>query len=185
MTTKLAILTSGNQSLLHDLLDATRIKALDAEIAVVVADEAAAAGLSRLEKAGVPVQLCRPADDSLTPLLKPYKADFVVLADWPHALSDAFLQHFRYRLIDLYWGLPGQPDGVEEIVAAFQRGELRETGVTVYFVAEHEAIGPTILSEPVMMYKQDKPETLARRMEQAESRALVHALQRLTEGDEE
>ena len=186
MPTKLAVLfADGGHSILQDLLDATRMKALDAEIAVVVADAADAVGLSRLKKAGVPVHVHPPAaDDEFVRTLQRHKPSFIVLAAWPHALGDALLTAFPYRILDVAPGLPDQPTDVAEIFAAFQRGDLRETGVTAYFVTDDETIGPTILSMPVMLYGRDELENFERRVQQVEPQVVVRALQRLTEGDE-
>ena len=181
MTTKLAILVSdGGDAILQDLLDATRINALDAEIVIVVAD-AELPVLRRAEKANVPVHLPAP-NAELSPTLERHKPSLVVLAAWPHAL-DNVLRTFPYRVIDVRPGLPKQPIDTEEIFASFQRGEITETGLTVYFVAEDDTIGSTILSVPVMLYKQDALENFERRVRQVEPHAVIRALQRLTEGD--
>ena len=183
MTTKLAILVSnGGDSMLQNLLDAVRIGAVAAEIVTVIAD-AELPVLHRAEKANVPVHVLAPdAEPSST--LKRHKPTLIVLAAWPHDLGE-LLAAFPHRIIDIVPGLPQQPTEVDKLFAAFQRGEINETGLTAYFVDEDDTIGSTILSMPVMLYKRDALENFERRVRQVEPHVMVRALQRLTEGDGE
>ena len=54
MTVRLAVLISGNGSNLQAILDAIRMRVLDAQVVVVVSNRKAALGLERAAKAGVP-----------------------------------------------------------------------------------------------------------------------------------
>jgi formyltetrahydrofolate-dependent phosphoribosylglycinamide formyltransferase len=187
---KLAVLISDNGSKLQTLIDAIRMRALDAQIVVVVADQEAAPGLQRAEKAGIPTRYHLPEqyrDADLAQLLREYKPDWVVLAGWMHMFSDAFFGHFPYRIVNLHPALPGQFPGAhatEEAWAAFQRGEIKKTGVTVRLVADEQVnSGPVIASEDVPIYPTDTLETLTQRIHQTEHGLLVNALRRLIEGD--
>jgi formyltetrahydrofolate-dependent phosphoribosylglycinamide formyltransferase len=182
------------------LIDAIRARALDAEIVVVVANRKDAFGLQRAGKAGLatryhPLKPYRDAgqarseyDADLAQLLKAYQPDWVVLAGWMHLLSDAFLRHFPYRVINLHPALPGQFPGAHAIpaaLAAFQKGEIKETGVMVHLVPDEQVDnGPVLASERVPIYAHDTLETLTNRIHQAEYGLLIQALRRLTEGDE-
>ncbi len=201
MSTRLAVLISGAGSNLQALLDATRRELLDAQIVVVASNRKAAQGLARAEKAGVPT-LYHPLkpyrdagktrhdyDADLARLLAEYQPDWVVLAGWMHIFSDAFLRHFPYRVINLHPALPGQFPGataIEDAFAAFQRGEIKKTGVMVHLVPDEGVdSGPVIASEDVSVYPHDTLETLTNRMHQNEHRLLIQALHRLTVGDED
>jgi formyltetrahydrofolate-dependent phosphoribosylglycinamide formyltransferase len=201
MPARLAVLISGNGSNLQALIDAVRYKTLAAEIVVVVSNRKDAYGLQRAEKARIPTHYhpLKPYRDAgkdraeydadLARLLLEYKPDWVVLAGWMHILSDAFLRHFPYRVVNLHPALPGQFPGanaIEEALAAYKRGEIKKTGVMVHLVPD-EAVdsGPVIASEEVTIYPHDTLATLTSRMHQTEHRLLIQALGRLIEGDEE
>lgn len=200
MTTRLAVLISGNGSNLQAILDAIRMGVLDAEVVLVVANRKSAFGLERAAKAGVPTQvhLLKPYRDAersreeydadLAQFVRSAKPDYVVLAGWMHILSNAFLRHFPYRVVNLHPALPGQFPGahaIEEAFAAFQRGEIKQTGVMVHLVPDEQVDrGPVILSAEVPIYASDTLEMLENRIHQTEHKILVQALGRLIEGDE-
>jgi formyltetrahydrofolate-dependent phosphoribosylglycinamide formyltransferase len=201
MTANLVVLISGNGSNLQALIDAIRMRALDATIACVVSNRKAAFGLARAEKAGIPTRYfpLKPYldvgrtraeyDADLAALVAAYKPDWVVLAGWMHILSAAFVGRFPYRVVNLHPALPGKFPGahaIEEAFAAFQRGEIKQTGCMVHLVPD-EAVdaGPVIGTAEVPIYRTDTLEMLANRMHQAEHKLLVQSLQRLTIGDED
>lgn len=199
MTARLAVLISGNGSNLQALIDAIRYRALDAEIVVVVSNRKDAFGLQRATKAGIPTRYhpLKPYRDAgkerqaydadLARLLDEYRPDWVVLAGWMHILSDAFLRHFPYRVVNLHPALPGQFPGanaVAEALAAFQAGAIKKTGAMVHLVPDEQVdAGPVIASEEVPIYAHDTVETLANRIHQTEHGLLVQGLRRLIEGD--
>lgn len=199
-TTKLAVLISGNGSNLQALIDAIRYRVLDAEIAVVVSNRANAYGLERARKANIPTHLHllkpyrdagrsrREYDADLAVLLQDYRPEWVILAGWMHILSSDFLTHFPYRVINLHPALPGKFPGAhapEEALAAFQRGEIKGTGVMVHLVPDERVdAGPVLGTQDVPMYPSDTLESLTNRLHQAEHQLLVATLLRLIEGDE-
>lgn len=200
MTTRLAILISGNGSNLQALIDAVRHRQLNAEIVVVVSNRKDAYGLQRAAKAGIPtlyhnLKAYQEAgkdratyDVDLAALLRPYRPDWVVLAGWMHLLSQAFLQHFPYRVINLHPALPGQFPGTDAIGRAFQayqQGEIKKTGIMVHLVPDEGVDnGPILETKEVLFYPGDTLEQVEQRIHQAEHQLLVGALYRLIEGDE-
>ncbi len=114
---------------------------------------------------------------------------WVVLAGWMLILSADFLDHFSYRVINLHPALPGKFPGthaIEQAFEAYQKGEIKETGLMVHLVPDEQVdAGPVLERVTVPIYPSDALETLERRMHQAEHRALVQALLRVIEGDED
>ncbi len=201
MTTRIVVLISGNGSNLQALIDAIHYRALTAEIVAVVANRKEAFGLQRAAKAAIPTHYfpLKPYRDAarsrqeydadLATLLKPYRPDWIVLAGWMHIFSNAFLQAFPYRVINLHPALPGQFPGTDAIArafAAYQAGTIKKTGVMVHLVPDEQVDrGPVLASEEVLIYPSDTLEMLEKRVHQAEHSVLVAALRRVIEGDDE
>ncbi len=200
MPTRLAVLISGNGSNLQAIIDAIRMRMLDAEIVVVVSNRKEAYGLQRAAKAGIPtryhpLQPYRAAgqertdyDAALADIVAAYKPDWIVLAGWLHILSDAFLQRFPYRVINLHPALPGQFPGINAIQRAFeayQAGKIKKTGIMVHLVPDEQVdSGPILATQEVLIYPSDTLENLEKRIHQAEHQILLAAIYRLIEGDE-
>lgn len=200
MTARLVVLISGNGSNLQAILDAIRMKALDAQVVAVITNRKDAFGLERAARAGVPTRYHplkpytdaeRPRSDydaDLAAIVRTFQPDLVVLAGWMHILGEEFLRHFGWRVVNLHPALPGTFPGahaMEDALAAFARGEIKKTGVMVHLVPD-EAVdaGPVIESAEVPIYPQDTLETLRKRMQPVEHRALILALRRLIDGDD-
>ncbi len=203
MQTRLALLISENDSNLQAILDAIRLRVLEAEVAVVVSDQQKVLGLERATKAGIPtaLHLLPPTtaggrthseyDADLAAMLKGYQPDFVVLAGWRESLSDAFLRHFPYRVVKSRPALPGKflgPNTVANALAAFERGEIKKSGATVFLLSDRvssKQVDAALLlgTQEVPIYAHDSEESLARRIQQAEQLLLVKALDRLICGD--
>lgn len=200
MPSRLVVLISGNGSNLQAILDAIRLRVLDAEVVAVISNRKDAFGLQRAEKARVPTRYFplkssedgnsrREYDAALAALVAEYEPDFVVLAGWMLILSDAFLDEFPWRVVNLHPGLPGAFPGanaIEAALEAYKRGEIKKTGVMVHLVPDEGVdSGPVIESEEVAISPMDTLESLRSRMRQVEHRLLILALRRLISGDDE
>ena len=196
---RLGVLISGYGSNLQALIDACRQGELPGvEIAIVVSNRKAAYGLERARRAGIPA-VCHPLSDyrekdlsreqydaDLARILQGYEVDWVVLAGWMHVLSNAFLQHFPGRVLNLHPALPGTFPGTDAIRRAYEaaaRGEIDRTGVMVHLVPD-EAVdaGPVILQEAVPIRPGESLEELEARMHAVEHRLLVEAVRRVALG---
>jgi formyltetrahydrofolate-dependent phosphoribosylglycinamide formyltransferase len=200
MTSKIAVLISGNGSNLQAIIDAIRDRILPAEIVVVVSNKADAYGLERAERVGIPTRVHslkpyknagrsrREYDADLATLLKEFRPDWVVLAGWMLLLSSDFLDRYSYRVINLHPALPGAFPGthaIERAFAAYQAGEIKETGIMVHLVPDEQVdAGPVLEKMTVPIYSSDTVETLETRMHHAEHQVLIRALLRVIEGDE-
>lgn len=201
MTARLAVLISGNGSNLQAILDSIRMRVLDAQVVVVVSNRKAAFGLERAAKAGIPTHYhplkpYRDADRTraeydhdLAQIVKKYTPDYVILAGWMHIFTNSFLDQFPYRVVNLHPALPGKFPGahaIEEAFSAFQRGEIKGTGVMVHLVPDEQVDrGPVLLTNDVPILPTDTLETLETRIQQTEHRTLVQAIARLIQGDED
>ena len=199
MPTKLAVLISGSGSNLQAIIDAIRLKVLDAEIVVVVSNRKKAYGLERAQKANIPTRYhpLKPYrepgrsreeyDTDLAIMLQEYQPDWIILVGWMHLFSQPFLDHFSYRVINLHPALPGKFPGanaIEEAFEAFQQGKIKQTGVMVHLVPDERVdAGPVLGTQEVIIYPRDTLESLTRRIQQTEHTLLVSTLDRLIQGD--
>ncbi|MBX3001985.1 MAG: phosphoribosylglycinamide formyltransferase [Caldilineaceae bacterium] len=195
MTATLAVLISGNGSNLQAIIDAIAGGRLDARIAVVVSNRKDAFGLIRAERAGIPTRYhpLKPYrdqgkgrceyDGDLAALLAEFRPDWIVLAGWMHIFSNAFLDHFPHRVVNLHPALPGQFPGaraIEDALAAFHRGEIRETGVMVHLVPDERVDeGPVLATRTIPIRADDTLERLSTRIHAVEHVLLVETLQGL------
>jgi formyltetrahydrofolate-dependent phosphoribosylglycinamide formyltransferase len=192
--TRIAVLISGFGSNLQAIIDAVSAGKLPGiEIAVVVSNRRAAYGLQRASKAGIPTEYLplkpyrtpgksrRGYDADLARLLcDRYAVEWVVQAGWMHLFSNAFLQHYPSRVVNLHPALPGLFAGTHAIERAwesYQRGEIEHTGVMVHLVPDEGVDdGPVVACVTVPIQPDDSLETLEARVHDTEHRLLIEAL---------
>jgi formyltetrahydrofolate-dependent phosphoribosylglycinamide formyltransferase len=191
LAARLVVLVSGHGSNLQAILEACASGALPAQVVAIISDRRAAYGLERARLAGVPAlyhpkpkdQDRRLYDASLAELAAGYQPDWVVLAGWMRLLSSAFLERFPRRVVNLHPALPGAFPGVEAIeraFAAYQRGEITQTGVMVHLVPDEGVdCGPVLGQEVAPIHPDDTLETLAARVHAVEHRLLVATLKQI------
>lgn len=193
---RIAILISGfgsNQQAIMDAVESGQLPGV--EVALVVSNRRDAYGIKRAVKNGVPVvyfplapytQAGRPREEydaDLARIVQAFDVEWVVMAGWMHVWSDAFLQCFPSRVVNLHPALPGTfpgTHGIEEAYAAYQRGEVMHTGVMVHLVPDPAVdAGPIIAQEVVPIHPDDSLEDLEARIHALEHRLLVGALRAL------
>ena len=194
MTAKLVVLISGNGSNLQAILDACSLAGagrLPAEVVAVISNKPSAYGLERARAAGVPALVASrrkdqertAADAALADLVAGYAPDWVVLAGWLRVLSNAFLQRFPGRVVNLHPALPGAFPGlhaIERAYSAAQAGQIDCTGVMVHLVPDEGVdVGPVLAQQTVPILPDDTLESLEARIHAVEHRLLVDTLKRL------
>jgi len=189
---RLVVLASGNGTNLQAILNACAGGSLNAEVVAVVSDRKNADALQRAMEASIPA-LYRPwsvyqkagklrttYDLDLAALVNLYNPDLIVLAGWVPLLTMSFLEHFPEMVINLHPALPGTFSGAHAIaraLEAYQRGEIKHTGVMVYFVSDEGMDhGSVIATERVPIFPDDTLETLEARVHETEHRGYVEAI---------
>lgn len=185
---KLVVLISGNGSNLQAILDACAEGRLPAQVRAVISNKPDAFGLERARRAGVAAivrskpqaQDRRQYDAELAELVASYEPDWIILAGWMRLLSSAFLNRFPGRVVNLHPALPGAfpgTHGIERAFEAYQRGEIKHTGVMVHLVPDEGVDnGPVLAQEIVPIYPQDTLFDLERRVHDVEHRLLVQTI---------
>ncbi len=186
---KIAVLISGRGSNLQALIDACAEPGFPAQIALVIANRADAAGLERARRAGIATEIIPHRDFSaraefdaaLDAALRRAGAELVCLAGFMRLLGEAFVEGWRDRLINIHPSLLPAFPGLDTHARALAAG-VRVTGCTVHFVRAAMDDGPIIVQAAVPVLAGDDAETLAGRVLAAEHQAYPLALRLIAEG---
>jgi phosphoribosylglycinamide formyltransferase-1 len=185
---KLGVLISGRGSNLQAVLDAIASGTLDAEVCIVISNRPAAAGLARAEAAGVPHAVVdhhaypdrRAFDQKLANLLQSHGVQWVVLAGFMRIVTEAFLEHYENRVVNIHPSLLPSFVGLDAQQQAIDYG-VRLTGCTVHLVNAKLDAGPILAQAVVPVLVGDTREGLAARLLPVEHALLVKTLQWIAE----
>ena len=181
---KVGVLISGRGSNMQALIDACGVPKFPAEIALVLSNEGAAAGLARAKEAGIATRVVdhrgfakdRAAfERALTAALEEAGVEFVCLAGFMRLLTETFVGHWRDRLINIHPSLLPAFRGLDTHKRALQAG-VRLHGCTVHFVRAAMDDGPIIVQAAVPVLAGDDEAALAARVLAAEHRCYPLAL---------
>ena len=189
---RLAVLLSGSGTTLQNLLDYCARGELPAVVAVVVSSKAAAFGLSRAQRAGVPTAVVeRKACGSREELsrrifdhCRAAHADLVCLAGFLQLLQ--IPDDFQGRVLNIHPALipafSGKGfHGLRVHQAALEAG-VKVSGCTVHFADNEYDHGPIVLQRVVEVRDDDTPESLAARVFQQECEAYPEAIRLFAQG---
>ncbi|WP_044564714.1 phosphoribosylglycinamide formyltransferase [Azospirillum sp. B4] len=186
---KLGVLISGRGSNLQALLDATSAPDFPAEVALVLANKADAAGLERARAAGVPALAIphkdyadKPAfEQAMTQALEDAGVRLVCLAGFMRLLSPWFVDHWRDRLINIHPSLLPAFPGIDTHQRALDAG-VRFHGCTVHYVRSAVDSGPIVAQAAVPVRAGDTADTLADRVLAAEHQLYPLAVRLIAQG---
>lgn len=185
MAGRIVVLASGSGTNCQALLQATASGELHAEIVGVITNKATAGVVDRAATFDTPVTVVDhsgsdpaqrdAADQRLITAISAYEPDLVVLAGWMRILGTAVGQAFP--IMNLHPALPGAFPGVgaiDKAFAAWQRGEISESGVMVHWVPDDGVdVGPVISSVTVPFEAGDTADDFEARMHTAEHQLIV------------
>jgi phosphoribosylglycinamide formyltransferase 1 len=186
---KIAVLISGRGSNLQALIDAQKRKNWPAEIVLALANVAGAQGLEWAKKAGIPTTVIshkdfdgrEPFDAAMTQAIEAAGAEFVCLAGFMRLLSDAFIERWRDRLINIHPSLLPAFKGLHVHERVIEMG-ARFSGCTVHYVRSDMDTGPIIVQAAVPVHADDDAETLAARVLEQEHKVYPLAVKLIAEG---
>lgn len=173
----LVILISGEGTNLQAILDQCAQGTLPARVSAVISNRAEARGLQRAAAAAIPTHVLLPAeyadreqyDAALTEVIDRHTPGLVVLAGFLRILSDAFVHHYRGRLLNIHPSLLPKYRGLHTHRRVLEAGE-REHGCSVHFVTEELDGGPVIAQAKVPVRPDDTEATLRARVQEQEHR---------------
>jgi phosphoribosylglycinamide formyltransferase-1 len=185
---KLGVLISGRGSNLQALIDAQKKGALGGEIALVVSNVEAAAGLERARRAGIAVAFRdhrgrrrEEYDAELVRVLQAHGVELVCLAGYLRLLSPGFIRAFAGRILNVHPALLPAFPGLHAQRQALEHG-AKVSGATVHLVDDGLDSGPIVLQEAVRVLETDTEQTLSARILEAEHRIYPRAVRALLEG---
>jgi phosphoribosylglycinamide formyltransferase 1 len=186
---RVAVVISGRGSNMAALIAAAEAPDYPAEIAIVIADRADAAGLARARAAGVQTAVVdyvaagrrSAAETALDRILTGARIDLVCLAGFMRVLSADFVARWYDRVINIHPSLlpafPGLHTHNRALAAA-----VREHGCSVHFVRAAVDSGPVIAQATVPVLPDDTADSLAARVLAAEHRLYPQALALVASG---
>jgi formyltetrahydrofolate-dependent phosphoribosylglycinamide formyltransferase len=186
---RLGVLLSGSGRTLQNLIDRIDDGSLPARIEVVVSSHAGVLGLEIARKKGIPAftvdykehKTTQAFSDAVSAVLDRHPIDLVVMAGFIRRYL--FPAKYQGRVLNIHPAL--LPDfggkgfyGHHVHEAVLQSG-AKESGCTVHLADLHYDRGPILLQKRVPVLPGDTPETLAKRVFQAECEAYPEAIRRM------
>jgi phosphoribosylglycinamide formyltransferase-1 len=115
-------------------------------------------------------------DAAMRDFLRQYGVELVVDAGYDRIHSQAFLDAFADRIINVHPSLlPAFGGGLDAVEQALASG-AKVTGATVHIVTTSLDAGPILVQEAVPILEGDTVETLRQRVHEAEHRILPQAI---------
>lgn len=187
---KMAVLVSGGGTNLQAIIDAIDSgKITNAEISVVISNNANAYALERAKQHGIEALCVSPKSFSsreefnqkLLETIQSYQVDLVVLAGCLVVIPEIMVKAYPNKIINIHPALIPSFCGTGYYGLKVHEGVLKRgvkvTGATVHFVDEGTDTGPIILQKAVEVHQDDTPEILQRRvMEEAEWKIMPEAI---------
>ena len=187
---KMAVLVSGGGTNLQAIMDAMdRGEIPNAEIAVVISNNANAYALERAKMKGIEAICVSPKayafraefNQALLETIQSYDVELVVLAGCLVVIPEIMVKAYPNKIINIHPALIPSFCGTGYYGLKVHEGVLERgvkvTGATVHFVDEGTDTGPIILQKAVEVHQGDTPEILQRRvMEEAEWKIMPKAI---------
>ena len=183
---KIVILISGRGSNMEAIV---RAQIPGAEVAAVIANRPDAAGLAFAVDHGIVTQVvdhkAHPSreafDAALAGAIDAHRPDLVVLAGFMRVLTDAFVEHYAGRLLNIHPSLLPSFPGLHTHRKALEAG-VRVHGATVHFVTPTLDCGPVVIQAAVPVLPGDDETALAARVLEQEHRIYPQAVRWFVEG---
>lgn len=194
---RVGVLVSGggtNLQAIFDGIDSGKIR--NAEIEVVISNNAGAYALERAKHHGVEALCISPKQyenreefyRALLEKIEEYHLDLIVLAGFLVTIPAEMIRRYPNRIINIHPSLIPSFCGVGYYGLKVHEGALKRgvkvTGATVHFVDEGVDSGPILLQKAVEVKPMDTPKTLQQRvMEEAEWVILPQAINMIANGE--
>jgi phosphoribosylglycinamide formyltransferase-1 len=189
---RLGILLSGRGSNFLAIAQSIREGRLpNAEIAVVISNVAAAAGIQAARAMGLPTAVLESKgrkraehDADVIACLRAHRVDLVCLAGYMRLLSKEFVAAFPNRILNIHPALLPAFPGLDAQARALEYG-VKFSGCTVHFVDEELDHGAIVVQRAIPVLETDDAHSLAKRILVEEHIAYTEAIARVVSGEYE
>ena len=186
----LVVFASGNGSTLQAIIDSINNHELEAQIDLVVSDNANAYALERAKANHIETYIIQnknfaQRDLELSHILYKYSIDLIILAGYLKMIGPNLLE--KYTIINTHPSLLPKYGGKgmhgrhvhEAVIAAHEK----YSGATIHFVNQEYDKGNIISQTQVEILPSDTAETLSQKVQAAEKIQLIQVLNRFVDGD--
>lgn len=170
---KIVVLISGVGSNLQAIIDAIETKEnktqnINAEIIAIISNKSTAAGLERARKHAIPAyvlptqksQTRQAYDERLSEVLTRLNPDLIVLAGFMRIFTDALVNQFKGKMINIHPSLLPKYRGLNTHQRAIEAGDS-EHGCSVHFVTPELDGGPVIAQAKISIEPDDNINSLS------------------------
>lgn len=190
---RIAAFASGGGSNFEAIVEAIERESMPAEVVLCISNREDAGVFERARRHKIEtIRLSPDAFPSemeycsqLFSLFKQYDVNFIVLAGYLRMIPAEIVRSFSGRILNIHPALLPAFGGKGMFGRHVHRAVLdygaKWTGVTVHLVDEEYDRGPIVLQEPVPVYQDDTPETLAARVLITEHRLYPEAVRLFAE----
>jgi len=150
---------------------------------IVISSSSTALALKKAEDLGIKCIDIEPGkfktkqehESEIIRILKMNKTDLVVAAGYMRILTPAFINHFRYKIINIHPSLLPSFPGKNAQQQALHYG-VRIAGCTTHFIDEGTDTGPIIMQVPVEVLQDDNITTLSTKILKEEHKILIESV---------
>ena len=186
---KIVILISGRGTNMETVVRACARDGWPAQVAAVISNRPDAAGLAFAAENGIPATVVdhrdfttRDAfDQALARVIDGFEPDLVMLAGFMRVLTDAFVERYAGRMINIHPSLLPCFPGLKTHQQALDAG-VRVHGASVHFVTPTLDHGPIVAQAAVPVMAGDDAATLASRVLAVEHIIYPRAVRWFVEG---
>jgi phosphoribosylglycinamide formyltransferase-1 len=176
-------MASGRGSNLEALHEACLVGGLRGTIVQLAVNEPGCGAARRAERLSLPCRTldhrCYPdraaLDRDLIALFRSRRVDLVVMAGWMRIVTEALVDAFPDRLLNIHPSLLPSFRGLDAVGQALRAG-VRLSGCTVHLVRREVDAGPILVQAAVPVLPEDTHETLTARIQAQEHRILPLAV---------
>ncbi len=185
---RVGVLASGSGTDLQSIIDASEKGMIDAQVVVVISDNAEAYALQRAKKHTISAYFVNPKgitkeehERQIDAYLTKHNVGLVVGAGYMRVLSPSFVKKWYGKLINIHPALLPSFKGANGQGDALDYG-VKISGCTTHFMDEQTDHGPIILQAAVKVMPDDNRETLAQRILAVEHQILPRTIDLFAQG---
>ena len=182
---RLGVLGSTNGTDLQAILDAVSAGELDADVAVVISNQAGAYILERAEINNVSAFFIphkgkkrEEFDGEITAVLEEHSVDLVLLIGFMRILSSEFCRAWQDKILNVHPSLlPKYAGGMDiNVHKEVLKNKDTETGCTIHFVNEEVDAGPILIQKKCNVDPDDTVDSLKTKVQTLEGEAFIEAI---------